>query len=107
MERDEPKERYTDEGIEPRHRAYGWEAIAEERIREAMQRGEFDNLPGAGKPLPDLYGPHDDLWWVKKLMKREGLTVVPAPPPSVPRPVRRRNVLFLLAEKAIRRALRR
>jgi hypothetical protein len=26
-------------------------AIAEERIREAMERGEFDNLPGAGKPI--------------------------------------------------------
>ncbi len=25
--------------------------IAEERIREAIARGEFDNLPGAGKPL--------------------------------------------------------
>lgn len=25
--------------------------IAEERIREAMENGEFDNLPGAGKPL--------------------------------------------------------
>ena len=25
--------------------------IAEEKIREAMARGEFDNLPGAGKPL--------------------------------------------------------
>lgn len=25
--------------------------LAEERIREAMARGEFDNLPGAGKPL--------------------------------------------------------
>lgn len=27
------------------------EIIAEERIREAMERGEFANLPGAGKPL--------------------------------------------------------
>ncbi|MCL5966182.1 MAG: DUF1992 domain-containing protein [Deltaproteobacteria bacterium] len=26
-------------------------ALAEEKIREAMARGEFDNLPGAGKPL--------------------------------------------------------
>jgi hypothetical protein len=26
-------------------------AIAEERIQAAMRRGEFDNLPGAGKPL--------------------------------------------------------
>ena len=27
------------------------EIIAEERIREAIARGEFANLPGAGKPL--------------------------------------------------------
>ncbi len=25
--------------------------IAEERIREAMNRGDFDNLPGRGKPI--------------------------------------------------------
>jgi hypothetical protein len=29
------------------------ERIAEEKIREAVERGEFDHLPGAGKPLPD------------------------------------------------------
>jgi hypothetical protein len=28
------------------------ERLAEERIREAMERGEFDDLPLAGKPLP-------------------------------------------------------
>jgi Domain of unknown function (DUF1992) len=33
----------------------GFERIAENRIREAMQAGEFDDLPGAGKPL-DLEG---------------------------------------------------
>jgi hypothetical protein len=27
------------------------ERIAEQRIRESMDRGEFDRLPGAGKPL--------------------------------------------------------
>jgi hypothetical protein len=27
------------------------EAVVEERIQEAMRRGDFDNLPGAGKPL--------------------------------------------------------
>ncbi len=26
--------------------------VAEEKIFEAQRRGEFDNLPGAGKPLP-------------------------------------------------------
>lgn len=28
------------------------ERLAEERIREAMERGEFDDLPLSGKPLP-------------------------------------------------------
>ena len=32
-----------------------WEGIAENKIREAMQQGEFDSLPGAGKPI-DLDG---------------------------------------------------
>jgi DnaJ homologue, subfamily C, member 28, conserved domain len=27
------------------------DAVAEERIQEAMRRGDFDNLPGAGRPL--------------------------------------------------------
>jgi hypothetical protein len=30
---------------------YFWNKIAEERITQAMQEGEFDNLPGQGKPL--------------------------------------------------------
>ena len=28
-----------------------WERIAENKIREAIQDGEFDNLPGSGKPI--------------------------------------------------------
>src|SRR5262245_16617392 len=28
-----------------------WQLIAESRIQEAFERGEFDRLPGAGKPL--------------------------------------------------------
>jgi hypothetical protein len=31
---------------------YAFEIIAERRIKEAMDRGDFDNLPGKGKPLP-------------------------------------------------------
>ena len=30
----------------------GFEKIVEERIRQAQREGHFDNLPGAGKPLP-------------------------------------------------------
>jgi len=43
-----------------------------------MERGEFDNLPGAGKPLGDLGSPHDRDWWLKKLIEREKITVLPA-----------------------------
>jgi hypothetical protein len=27
------------------------ETLVEKRIREAMEKGEFDNLPGKGEPL--------------------------------------------------------
>jgi hypothetical protein len=58
----------------------GWERIAENRIREAMQAGEFDNLPGAGKPIPGLKDA-DPNWWVKGLLEREK---IPAPlPPAL------------------------
>ncbi len=49
------------------------ESMVERRIREAIERGEFDNLPGAGKPIPDLDQPEDELAWVKRWMKREGI----------------------------------
>ena len=47
------------------------------QIRQAMERGEFDNLPGAGKPL-DLGDQHDPDWWLKKLVQREHIAVLPA-----------------------------
>lgn len=50
------------------------ESFVERQIREAHERGEFDNLPGAGKPLPDLDRPHDELWWVRKKLKDENLS---------------------------------
>ena len=38
-----------------------YERPVDRAIREAAERGAFDNLPGSGKPLPDT-GPADDLW---------------------------------------------
>jgi hypothetical protein len=43
------------------------------QVQEAMRRGEFDDLPGAGKPL-DLPEKHDPDWWVKQLIERERIT---------------------------------
>ena len=48
------------------------------QVRKAMERGDFDNLPGAGKPL-DLPPQHDPDWWVKRLIEREKISGV-APP---------------------------
>jgi DnaJ-like protein len=49
----------------------------EHKIREATERGAFDNLPGAGKPIPDLDKPHDELWWIKRKLRDEGLAWLP------------------------------
>ena len=48
--------------------------IAEQRIREACERGAFDSLPGAGKPLEledDSHIP-EDLRMAYKLLKNAG-----------------------------------
>ncbi len=55
----------------------GWESWIDRQIREAEERGEFDDLPGAGEPLPGLDKPFDELWWVKDKLRREGLTYMP------------------------------
>lgn len=46
------------------------------QVSEAMRRGEFDDLPGTGKPIDDLTGSHDPDWWLKKLIERERITGV-------------------------------
>ena len=55
----------------------GFGTWVERQIREAAERGEFDNLPGAGKPIADLDKPHDELWWVKDKLRRENLSYLP------------------------------
>lgn len=46
------------------------------QVRHAIERGEFDNLPGAGRPLGDLGALEDRDWWLKKLIEREHITGV-------------------------------
>lgn len=40
----------------------------ERSIRDAIARGEFDNLPGAGKLLPDLDREYDPDWWARRYL---------------------------------------
>jgi DnaJ family protein C protein 28 len=35
----------------------------DEQIRRAIEDGEFDNLPGKGKPLDLIQNPHEDPGW--------------------------------------------
>ena len=54
-----------------------WESWIDAQIRVAREGGAFDNLPGAGKPLPNLGQEYDPLWWVKQLVKREQVSMLP------------------------------
>jgi hypothetical protein len=49
-------------------------AYVESAIQQAIRRGEFDDLPGAGKPLSGLEGRHDPDWWIRRKIERENLT---------------------------------
>jgi hypothetical protein len=54
-----------------------WESWIDRQIREAAERGDFDDLPGKGKPIPGLDKPYDEMWWVAQKLKREGLSLLP------------------------------
>jgi hypothetical protein len=49
----------------------GFESWIDRQIREAEERGEFDDLPSAGKPLPGAGEPLEEDWWLKKKMREE------------------------------------
>ncbi|MFF3063588.1 DUF1992 domain-containing protein [Oerskovia sp. NPDC057915] len=51
----------------------------DELVRQAMARGEFDDLPLAGKPIPGLSARHDPDWWLKNLVEREQITGILPP----------------------------
>lgn len=57
-----------------------YESSIDRQLREAAERGEFDNLRGSGKPLPDHGREYDEDWWVKDWLEREGATAGVIPP---------------------------
>ncbi|WP_439659708.1 DUF1992 domain-containing protein [Lentzea sp. HUAS TT2] len=73
----------------------GFESWIDKQIREAQERGEFDGLPGAGKPLPGAGEALDEDWWIKRKVREEEGTA--GLPPSL--------VLRKRAETARARAL--
>jgi hypothetical protein len=83
-----------------------FETWVDRQIREAQERGAFDNLPGAGKPLPDAGRPFDMDRWVVDWARREGLSAEA----MLPEPLRLRReierlpdaVRDLRSERAVR-----
>ncbi|MFF0815240.1 DUF1992 domain-containing protein [Rhodococcus sp. NPDC003318] len=59
-----------------------FESWVERQIRLAQERGDFDNLEGAGKPLPHV-DDADENWWVKRKLAAEGLSTEALLPPSL------------------------
>jgi hypothetical protein len=49
-----------------------YESSIDRQLREAQERGEFDNLEGTGKPLPDAGREYEEDWWVRDWLRREG-----------------------------------
>ena len=85
-----------------------WRDIADQRIREAQERGEFDDLPGAGQPL-DLSDANDPDWWAKRRIREEGGDLSAFAPASVilrrERERVRESVPGLRSEEAVRDAV--
>ncbi|MBC9225066.1 DUF1992 domain-containing protein [Aeromicrobium sp. 636] len=48
----------------------------DQQVRAAMARGEFDDLPHAGKPLPHIDTAAEPDWWLKRFIEREQITGV-------------------------------
>ncbi|MGB6582242.1 MAG: DUF1992 domain-containing protein [Streptosporangiaceae bacterium] len=66
----------------------------DQRINEAAERGAFDNLPGAGKPLPRRGEAGDGQAWLRDYLRREGV----AAEELLPTPLRLRKEVERLTE---------
>ncbi len=62
-------------------RAVSFETWVERQVREAQERGAFENLPGAGKPLPP--GTYEEGAWIRDKASRENLPVAAMLPPGL------------------------
>lgn len=72
-----------DDGTTPARKPPGisWERWIERQIGEAIERGDFDALPGAGRPLRDLDARRDENAWIRDKLRRE--RAAPPPPPAI------------------------
>jgi hypothetical protein len=66
------------------------ESFVERLIRQAVERGDFDDLPGAGKPIPGVGTFDGEGWWIRRWVERnrardaDDTTIPPSAPGSRP-----------------------
>ena len=75
-----------------------YETWIERQVREAQERGAFDNLPGAGKPLRNLDAPFTAERWARDWVEREGGDLVGMLPPLLRLRKERAALLASLAD---------
>jgi hypothetical protein len=78
----------------------------ERQIREAQERGAFDNLPSAGKPIPGLDRPFTAERWALDWVEREGGDLRGLMPPLLALRKERSALLASLAEVPSEKMLR-
>lgn len=66
----------------------------DQQIQEAQEQGAFDNLPGAGKPLPRRSAAEDGQAWLRDKLRREGVSTEEL----LPTPLKLRRQTEQLAE---------
>ncbi len=83
-----------------------FESWIDQQIRLAAEKGEFQNLPGEGKPLEN-FDARDPDWWIKQKMKEESFDGMLPPPLQLRKDVKQKLAALdkLRSEKQVREAL--
>ena len=81
-----------------------YETRIDRQIREAQERGDFDNLPGSGKPLKSTTDVYDEEWWIKDLAQRENLSAALPPALALRREIQ--DLPETLAKKSSEKSVR-
>jgi pyruvate/2-oxoglutarate dehydrogenase complex dihydrolipoamide acyltransferase (E2) component len=66
----------------------------DKQIAEATERGAFDNLPGAGKPIPQHANEDAAAAWIREYLRKEGMSAEAL----LPAPLRLRKAIDRLAQ---------
>ena len=85
-----------------------FESLLDRRIRAAQERGEFDDLPGAGKPLASDSMPYRPDWWLNQVVEREKAGAYAIPPALALRKIAdelRRGAVECRSEREVRAAV--